>query len=85
MSYRVELSRTAVRDLRRVPTPYHDAIVRALRGLEKDPRPTGCKKLVGGSGFWRIRVGSYRVVYEIADRIRLVSIERIADRKDAYR
>ena len=85
MNYRVELSRTASRELRRVPVPLHDAIVRVLKGLEKEPRPHGCKKLVGASGFWRVRVGAYRIIYEITDRIKLVSVERIADRKDAYR
>ena len=85
MSYRVELVRSAVRELRRVPEPYHSAITRALRNLEQDPRPAGCKKLAGGSGQWRIRVGPYRIIYEIHDTIRLVRVERVADRKDAYR
>lgn len=85
MSYRVELTKSAVRELRRVSEPYHSAIVRALKGLETEPRPKGCKKLVGGSGQWRIRVGVYRVVYEIFDVVRLVRVERVADRKDAYR
>jgi mRNA interferase RelE/StbE len=85
VSYRVELTRSAVRELRRIPIPYHDAITRALLKLQDDPRPNGCKKLVGGSGQWRIRVGSFRVIYEIQDVIRLVRIERVTDRKDAYR
>ena len=85
MSYRVDLTRAAVRELRRVPKPFHDAIVRALRGLEEVPRPAGCRKLAGYEGLWRIRVGSYRVLDGISDTIRLISVERIADRKDAYR
>ena len=85
MSYRVDLTRAAVRELRRVPKPFHDAIVLALRGLEEVPPPAGCKKLVGYEGSWRIRVGSYRVLDGISDTIRLISVERIADRKDAYR
>ncbi|HRH39168.1 MAG TPA: type II toxin-antitoxin system RelE/ParE family toxin [Flavobacteriales bacterium] len=85
MSYTVELVRTASRELARVPAPYHDAIVRTLRALEKDPRPSGCKKLVGAVGLWRIRVGPYRIVYSIEDRIRLVKVERVRDRKDVYR
>ena len=74
-----------MRELRQVPMPYHDAITRALVKLEAQPRPHGCKKLVGGSGQWRIRVGPYRVIYEIQDVIRLVRVERVSDRKDAYR
>lgn len=85
MSYTVELTRTAARELRRVPEPYHATIVRVLRGLEEEPRPSGCKKLSGYQGLFRVRVGVYRIVYEVSDRIRLVMVERIADRKDAYK
>ena len=85
MKYRVELARSATRELRRIPDPFHDAIVKKLRALEDDPRPAGCKKLVGDSGYWRIRVGNYRVIYSIADVVRLVRIEGVSDRKDAYR
>lgn len=85
MSYRVVMARSAARELRRIVDPYHDAIVRALRGLERDPRPSGCKKLKGMEHLYRIRVGPYRVLYLIEDTIKLVSVERVADRKDAYR
>jgi mRNA interferase RelE/StbE len=85
VTYRVELTRSAVRELRSVAEPYHTALVRALRALEEDPRPKGSKKLVGGSGQWRIRVGSYRMIDEIHDVIRLVRVERIAHRREAYR
>ncbi len=84
MSYRVELARSAARELGRVPSPYHDAIIGALRGLEMHPRPKGCKKLVGGNGLWRIRIGPYRVVYSISDVIKLVKVERVRSRKEAY-
>ncbi|MBL7945125.1 MAG: type II toxin-antitoxin system RelE/ParE family toxin [Flavobacteriales bacterium] len=85
MSYSVELSRSATRELRRVPEPYHTSIVRVLRGLEKDPRPSGCKKLTGAAGLYRVRVGAYRIIYEVSDKIKLIVVERIADRKDAYK
>jgi mRNA interferase RelE/StbE len=85
VSYAVELSRSAARELRRVPEPYHASIVRVLQRLEKDPRPSGCKKLAGSHGLFRIRVGVYRVIYEVSDRIKLVMVERIADRKDVYK
>ncbi len=85
MKYSVEISRSAARDLRKVPEPYHTKIVGALQALENEPRPHGCKKLLGGFDLYRIRVGVYRVIYEITDKIKLVVIERIADRKDVYR
>ena len=47
VKYRVELTRTAQRELRRIPNPFHDVIVQKLKGLENDPRPPGCKRLVG--------------------------------------
>ena len=53
--------------------------------LAENPRPTGCKKLKGHDDLWRIRIGSYRVIYFIGDAIRLVRIEKVSDRKDAYR
>jgi mRNA interferase RelE/StbE len=85
VSYTVELTRTAARELRRVPEPYHASIVRVIRGLEEEPRPTGCKKLIGYQGLFRIRVGVYRIVYEVSDRVKLVVVERVVDRKDAYK
>lgn len=84
MSYAVELTRSAARELGRVAEPYHSAITGALRGLERDPRPDGCKKLSGTKNLYRIRIGPHRAV-EVTDKIKLVSVERIAHRKDAYR
>jgi mRNA interferase RelE/StbE len=60
-------------------------IGKVIDGLASNPRPRGCQKLKGYKDFWRIRIGDYRVVYLVADTIRLVRIERVADRKDAYR
>ncbi len=85
MKYRVELTRTAQRELRRIPNPFHDVIVQKLKGLENDPRPPGCKRLVGESGYWRIRVGNYRVIYAITDVIKLIRVDSVADRKDVYK
>jgi mRNA interferase RelE/StbE len=61
------------------------ALVKPLDGLHKEPRPHGCKKLVGHKDLWRIRIGSYRVIYFIGDAVKLVRIEKVSDRKDAYR
>lgn len=60
-------------------------IADAIDGLEKQPRPPGCVKLKGESDAWRVRVGDYRVLYEIHDRQLRVLVIRIADRRDAYR
>jgi len=83
--FEILLERGAEKDLRRLPNPIHDRIVRTLRTLSKNPRPSGCRKLTGGENDWRIRVGDYRVIYEIADANRIVRINRIRHRKEVYR
>lgn len=65
--FEVLLERSAERDLRRLPELIHDRIVRAMNGLSRNPRPAGCRKLSGSKNDWRIRVGDYRVIYEIVD------------------
>ncbi len=50
-----------------------------------NPRPTGCKKLVGGDKQWRLRIGEYRVVYEIDDQAKTVDVTRITHRREVYR
>jgi mRNA interferase RelE/StbE len=85
MAYRVELSPAARRQVSRLERGMRERILRALIGLEKEQRPPGAKKLKGGDELWRIRVGDYRIVYEIRDRIAAVLVVRIAHRREAYR
>jgi len=56
-----------------------------ILGLYKEPRPHNARKLIGGGSQWRIRVGSYRILYEIDDSKKLVKIYRIAHRREVYR
>ena len=83
--YQVLLERSAERDLRRLSADVHDRVIEAIRSLAHDPRPPGCRKLAGTKNDWRIRVGEYRVVYEIADTVRLVRVHRVRHRRDVYR
>lgn len=83
--YRVLLERAAEKDLRKLSPQVHDRVLAAIQGLAADPRPPGCRKLVGSRNDWRIRVGDYRVLYEIADAIRIVRVNRVRHRGDAYR
>jgi mRNA interferase RelE/StbE len=55
-----------------------------LEGLASAPQPPGCRKLKGGDNEWRIRVGDYRIVYEIDDEAKTVDVTRIAHRREAY-
>lgn len=84
-SYRVALVATAEKELQQLPQREISRIVPRLEQLASNPRPTGCKKLKGGEKEWRIRVGSYRVVYTIDDEGKSVEVTRIAHRRDVYR
>ncbi len=57
----------------------------AITRLYDEPRPHNCKKLSGGGSRWRVRVGDYRILYEINDIQKIVSVYRIAHRKEVYR
>ena len=83
--YRVLLERAAERDLSRLSSEVHDRVIAAIKGLARNPRPPGNRKLAGSKNDWRIRVGDYRVVYEIADEIRVVRVNRVRHRREVYR
>ena len=83
--YRVLLERAVERDLARLSSEIHDRVIVAIQSLATNPRPPGCRKLAGSKSDWRIRVRDYRVVYEIADEIRVVRINRVRHRREVYR
>ena len=83
--YRVLIERAAERALARLSRELHGRIITAIQGLAENPRPHGCRKLTGSQNDWRIRVGDYRVIYEIADEIRIVRVHRVRHRRDIYR
>jgi len=56
-----------------------------MDGLSEDPRPPGVEKLAGEEGFFRVRVGDYRIVYQINDASRVVLVVKIVHRRDVYR
>ena len=85
MAYRVELLRTAAKELERLPTEAKQAVRRAIAALADDPRPRGSKKLVGGHDYYRIRIGDYRVLYEVRARQVLVLVIAVGHRRDIYR
>lgn len=84
-SYRVGYTSNALRELSKLPRDVQPRVHAATGRLGATPRPPGSKKLAGGDGLWRIRVGEYRVIYLIDDRIRVVTITRTAHRRDVYR
>ena len=83
--YEVMLESHAERDLRKLPSQDFSRVIAALQTLANNPRAVGCRKIVGSHNDWRIRVGDYRVLYEISDHERTVRIMRVKHRKEAYR
>ncbi|MCD8140497.1 MAG: type II toxin-antitoxin system RelE/ParE family toxin [Planctomycetaceae bacterium] len=84
MKYRVGYRDIANRQLRKLPASVQNRVIAAVDKLASNPRPPGCRKLQGRPGY-RIRIGDYRVVYEIHDQIITVEIIGIGHRKDIYR
>ena len=81
MSYRIGLRRVAQKQLDELPERDYSAIASIISSLAQQPRPPRVKKL-SDSGLWRIRLRKYRVVYGIDDDLQLVTIVRIARRKE---
>ena len=84
MSYEIFIERRAQRALAKIVQPHRDRIISAVRHLSENPRPSGAKKLSGRDA-WRIRIGSYRVLYEIHDAKLVVFVVEIGNRRDVYR
>lgn len=85
MRYAVELRPSARKSLANLPRRDQLRIVSALEALSDEPRPMGAKKLVAEESLWRIRVGSYRVIYKIEDENLIILVLKIGHRKDVYR
>jgi len=83
--YEVFLEGAAERDLKRLDAKTFYQITENLKRLKENPRPPGCRKITSSKNDWRIRVGSYRIVYEISDKTKTVRIMRIKYRREAYR
>ena len=84
MTYRIEVSRRAAKAVTSLDKPLRRKILAAIEGLAGNPRPAGCKKLAGQEA-WRIRVGDYRVIYEIHDQVLLVIVVDLGHRREIYR
>lgn len=82
--YQIDLRRRAQRGLDRLPTSDARVILNAVQKLADNPRPRGVEKLRSGGGWWRIRQGDYRVIYDIDDERKTVTILYIGHRREIY-
>lgn len=85
MTYQVEFSRQAQKQFEALPRQIQQRLQPQIDTLVEEPRPSGVKKLKGAENQYRIRVGSYRIVYEIQDAVLLVILLRIGHRREIYR
>jgi mRNA interferase RelE/StbE len=83
--YDVILANQAERDLRRLSPQIFRRVIDEIKSLGEEPRPPGCRKLAGSVSDYRVRVGDYRILYEIQDETREVRIYRVRNRSEAYR
>lgn len=85
MSYTVKFTKGAKRQLRKLPLDVQERIRAKINDLKIEPRPSGVKKLKGEENSYRIRIGDYRVVYEIEDDILKVTVVRVKHRNEVYK
>jgi mRNA interferase RelE/StbE len=83
MPYQIELTKTAAKQLDKLPDSVAFSLIDAIELLAGNPRPNGCKKLKGRSAY-RIRQGDYRVIYDIYDSVLVIDVIAIGHRKDIY-
>jgi mRNA interferase RelE/StbE len=81
----VLLTPQAERDLKRLPAETFHRVIVEIQTLAQTPRPSGCRKLSGSRNDYRVRVGDYRILYEVNDSGQEVRILRVRHRREAYR
>jgi mRNA interferase RelE/StbE len=82
--YAIAFARSARKELEALDEKHISRIFQRIEALAKEPRPSGCKKLVGSKLLWRIRIGDYRVVYAVYDDKQIVDTVAVRHRKDVY-
>ncbi len=83
--HEILLRRSVLKDIRRIPGSILQRIQEKIAALADDPVPQGAEPIHGYEHHYRIRVGNYRVLYEVASAIRIIAIIRIGHRKEVYR
>jgi mRNA interferase RelE/StbE len=83
-AYQISISKPAQKQLDKLQDSTADRIIDAIYDLADEPRPSGCKKLKGREGY-RIRVGDYRIIYEVFDHVLVIEVVSLGHRKDIYK
>jgi mRNA interferase RelE/StbE len=82
MAYRVELAPAAQRGLKKLPREIKERLTSSILALCDDPQPAGARKVTGQENTWRIRVGPFRIIYDIYDDLRLVVVLKVGRRSE---
>ena len=82
--YKITFRGRADRQFQQIPPPHFRRIEQAIDGLANDPRPHGAIKLTGETGY-RLRIGDYRILYDIDDTAQVITIYRVGHRREVYR
>lgn len=85
MQYEITYAQSALKALRKLDRGIARRILTAIDALAGDPRPHGCKQLKGGGGEMRIRVGDYRIIYDVDDGEVVILVLAIGHRREVYR
>jgi mRNA interferase RelE/StbE len=85
MAYRIEFVPVANRQFRKLPRNIQARLRVRIDALSENPRPRGVEKLQGEDDLYRIRIGDYRVVYQIQDKVLLILVVKIGHRREIYR
>ena len=83
--YKLEIKKSATKELSKLPVKEAIRITEKLIELKETPRPEGCVKLSSNKNDYRIRVGNYRAVYTIEDKVLFVYVIKIGNRKEIYK
>jgi len=85
MSYEVQILPKAVRQIKALSVEVRQDISLTIQSLANEPRPIGVKKLSGEKDIYRVRVGNYRVLYRIIDKVLVVVVVSVGHRREVYR
>ena len=83
-SYKIEWKHSAVKELKKLPKDAVGRILKAVEQLPANPYPPGVRKLIGSEHSYRLREGSYRIIYTVSSAALIIEIVRVGHRKDVY-
>ncbi len=83
--YRVEIARRAIKSIAKLPRKEQLRVRAAIDLLADDPGPPGCVAMAGEDSVYRVRIGDYRILYEVIDERLVIQVVRVGHRRDVYR